>query len=225
MRRLAYIPARGGSKGIPKKNLREIRGLPLVAYSIRAARESGLFDRVFVSTDSQEIADVAARHGAWVPFLRNVAVAGDTASTVDAMVSDLERMAASDERFDSVCLLQPTSPLRTGADIVAAMRLFDGTGRDVVSVSPVDEHPYLMRSIAEDGTLKKVLPLSGAIRRQDLEPYYKINGAIYINAIEGIVPGACLADNPVGYVMPSERAIDIDTFEDLETVKRILEET
>ena len=223
MRRLAYIPARGGSKGIPKKNLREIHGLPLVAYSIRAAKESGLFDRVFVSTDSQEIADVAVRHGAWVPFLRNADVAGDTASTVDAMVSDLRRMADMDERFDSVCLLQPTSPLRTAADIVAAMRSFDGTGRDVVSVSPVDEHPYMMRSISQDGTLKKVLPFSGAIRRQDLVPYFKVNGAIYINAASRIVPGVCLADNPIGYVMPSERAVDIDTYDDLETVRKILE--
>ena len=225
MRRLAYIPARGGSKGIPKKNLREICGLPLVAYSIRAARESGLFDRVFVSTDSQEIADVAVKHGAWVPFLRNADVAGDTASTVDAMVSDLGRMSAAGEGFDSVCLLQPTSPLRTAADIVAAMQLFDRTGRDVVSVSSVDEHPYLMRSIESDGTLKKVLPLSGAIRRQDLEPYFRVNGAIYINAASRIVSGACLADNPVGYVMSPERAVDIDTVDDLETVRGILEKT
>lgn len=222
MRRLAYIPARGGSKGIPKKNIREICGLPLVAYSIRAARETGLFDRVFVSTDSQEIAEVSRVHGAWVPFLRNADVAGDTASTVDAMVSDLGRMADLDEVFSSVCLLQPTSPLRTAADIVAAMQLFDQTGRDVVSVSPVEEHPYLMRSIAGDGTLRKVLDLSGAIRRQDLKPYYKINGAIYVNAAERIVPGSCLADNPVGYVMPSERAIDIDTLEDLEKARKVL---
>lgn len=223
MKRLAYIPARGGSKGIPKKNLREICGLPLVAYSIRSAQESGLFDRVFVSTDSQEIADIAVKHGAWVPFLRNADVAGDTASTVDAMVSDLRRTSAVAEEFNIVCLLQPTSPLRTAEDIMAAMGLFDRTGRDVVSVSPVDEHPYLMRSIAQDGTLKKVLPLSGAIRRQDLVPYFKVNGAIYINAVSRIVPGVCLADNPIGYVMPSERAVDIDTYDDLETVRRILE--
>lgn len=225
MKRLAYIPARGGSKGIPKKNLREICGLPLVAYSIRAAQESGLFDRVFVSTDSQEIADIAVKHGAWVPFLRNADVAGDKASTVDAMVSDLRRMSEVEGEFNIVCLLQPTSPLRTAEDIMAAMGLFDRTGRDVVSVSPVEEHPYLMRSIAQDGTLKKVLPLSGAIRRQDLESYFKVNGAIYINAVSGIGPGVCLADNPVGYVMPSERAVDIDTYDDLETVRRILEKT
>ena len=178
MRCIAYIPARAGSKGIPHKNIRPLCGKPLIAYAIEAAIESGRFERVFVSTDSEEIAEISRRHGAWVPFLRDPEFATDTATTVSAMCSDKARLEAMGETFDAICLLQTTSPQRTAADICGAMDVFASTGEGVVSVSPVNEHPILMRTISPAGRLEKVVPVAGAIRRQDMPKYYKLNGAI-----------------------------------------------
>lgn len=225
MRRIAYIPARGGSKGVPRKNIREVSGKPLIAYSIEAARETGLFEMVFVSTDSQEIADIAVAYGAEVPFLRYPEVAQDTTKTIETMVSDVGRLAAMDLTFDVIVLLQPTSPLRRAEDIAGAVSLFESRGLDcggVVSVSAVEEHPLLMRTLNEDGTLKSLLGLPSTVRRQDMPPVYRVNGAIYVNAWKDIVPTLSLNDNPVAYVMGPERAPEIDTLKDLKKIERIL---
>ena len=220
MRRIAYIPARGGSKGIPKKNIKELCGRPLIAYTIEAARQCEKFDRIFVSTDSEEIASVSKTLGAWVPFLRDAQFAQDCSRTIDALVSDKARIEACGEYFDVVCLLQPTSPLRTASDIAGAIELFDKVGHGVLSVSPVDEHPYYMRMIGENCVLEKVITLNGAIRRQDLRPCCKLNGAIYINSWSEITPSLIPSDNPYGYLMPP--VIDIDTLEDFEKVDKIM---
>lgn len=220
MRRIAYIPARAGSKGIPKKNIKELCGKPLIAYTIEAARRSGKFDRIFVSTDSEEIASVAKCYGAWVPFLRDGQFAQDETRTIDAMVSDKKRLEANGESYDVICLLQPTSPLRTAADIAGAIELFDKVGHGVLSVSPVDEHPYYMRMVGENSLLEKVLPIFGSIRRQDLKPCYKINGAIYVNSWSDISPSLIPSDNPYGYIMSP--IADIDTMADFQMVERLM---
>lgn len=225
MRRIAYIPARGGSKGVPRKNIREVSGKPLIAYSIEAARETGLFEMVFVSTDSQEIADIAVAYGAEVPFLRYPEFARDTTKTIDTMVSDAGRLEALGRIFDVIVLLQPTSPLRRAEDIAGAVSLFESRGLDcggVVSVSAVEEHPLLMRTLNSDGTLKSLLGLPSTVRRQDMPAVYRVNGAIYVNAWKDIVPTLSLNDNPVAYVMEPERAPEIDTLKDLKKIERIL---
>lgn len=222
MKRIAYIPARSGSKGVPRKNIRLVDGKPLIAYTIEAACKSGCFDKIFVSTDSKEIRDVAISFGAWVPFLRDPQYASDTARTIDAICSDLSRMKDLGCEFDVLCLLQPTSPLRTAQDISNAIRLYDQNFCGVVSVSSVDQHPYYMRTMQSDGRLVKLMPgLAGAIRRQDLPACYKIDGAIYVNACREINPDLVMADNPVGYVMNGP-SVDIDTEEDLKIAERLL---
>lgn len=222
MNNLAYIPARGGSKGLPRKNIRLLAGHPLIAYTIKAAQKSNLFDKVMVSTDDKEIADIAESYGAWVPFLRDSRVSGDRASSIEAICSDRERLINAGYEFSSLCMLQPTSPLRTADEIRNAYELFDRKKGGVVSLSPTEETPYLMRTVNDEGEVEHVLSIRGAIRRQDLPRFYKLNGAIYINAWSELSLDLTQADNPYGYIMSSEASVDIDTEEDLKTVEAII---
>ena len=215
MKRLAYIPARGGSKGIPKKNIAEIGDMPLIAFTIVAALKSGLFDKVMVSTDSDEIAEVARLYGAWVPFLRYAEFAQDTSRTIDAVISDKTRLEEMGEHFDELVLLQCTSPFRTAKDIQGAVALAEKVHAGVVSISPVEEHPILMRTVDANGRVSRVLNCSSTCRRQDMPPYYRVNGAIYINFWNELSPDLSLADNPYGYVMERKDSLDIDTKADL----------
>ena len=219
MRRLAYIPARGGSKGIPKKNIARIGDVPLVAFTIVAALKSGLFDKVMVSTDSPEIAQISEKYGAWIPFLRFPEFAQDTSKTIDAVYSDKTRLEEAGERFDEFVLLQCTSPFRTAADICGAVALAEKAKAGVVSISPVEEHPILMRTAAPDGKLTRVLNCSSTCRRQDMPPYYKVNGAIYVNFYDEISPDLSLNDNPYGYIMEAKDSLDIDSLADLEAAR------
>ena len=219
MRRLAYIPARGGSKGIPKKNIAELGEMPLIAFTIVAALKSGLFEKVMVSTDSEEIADVARQYGAWVPFLRYAEFAQDTSKTIDAVISDKSRLEAMGEKFDEFVLLQCTSPFRTAKDIQGAVALAEKVHAGVVSISPVEEHPILMRTVDETGKVSRVLSCSSTCRRQDMPPYYRVNGAIYVNFWDELIPDLSLNDNPYGYVMERKDSLDIDTKADLEAAR------
>lgn len=222
MGRLAYIPARGGSKGVPRKNIMLIAGKPLLVYTIEAAQESGIFDKIMVSTDDEDIANVAKAYGAWVPFLRDPMVSGDTTPTMVSLCSDKDRLEKMGYSFSYVCLLQPTSPLRTSRDIVNACALYDEKHAGVSSVCQVEEHPYFMRTIDGDGRLGFTVPFKGAIRRQDLPTYYRINGAIFINSWEELAPDLPQAGNPYGYVMSQESSIDIDTEKDVRLAEEIL---
>lgn len=224
MRRLAYIPARGGSKGIPKKNIAQIGDMPLIAFTIIAALKSGLFEHVMVSTDSQEIADVAVKYGAWVPFLRDPAVAQDKTTTIATVMSDKGRLEAMGEKFDQFVLLQCTSPFRTAEDIKGAVKLAEERGASVVSVSPVNDHPLLMRTVDESGKLTKLLNVSSTCRRQDMPPYYRVNGAIYVNAWDELNPELSLNDNTHGFVMEQKDSLDIDSLADLKAARDRVED-
>lgn len=222
---LAFIPARGGSKGIKDKNILEINGKPLLAYTIEAAKNSTYIDAVLVSTDSEKIGRIAKEYGAWVPFLRPADLATDTIPTLDAVLYTINRIKEMGElyEYDILILLQPTSPLRSTEDIDNALRFFvKNACLPLAAVTEVTESPILMRVIGEDGYLKKLIPLYGTIRRQDMPSYYRLNGSIYINLISELDSHTSFNDNPIPFVMENSHSADIDDFLDLEIVKYYL---
>ena len=212
---LALIPARGGSKGIPHKNIIDLCGRPLIEYSISAARSSKYIDRVIVSTDDAEIAKVSVESGADVPFLRPAELAGDNSRTVDAVLHAVNLLKAQGEEYHILVLLQPTQPLRTSEDVDKAIEKFiESNCQDLVSVSPVDDNPLLIRSIEND----KLIPLinaSSTCRRQDMPAYYRVNGCIYINLIDELNESTSFNDNRIPFVMSREHSVDIDEMKDL----------
>lgn len=222
MRRIAYIPARSGSKGIPKKNIRPLCGKPLMGWMIEAALKTNLFDRVMVSTDTEEFADVACKCGAWVPFLRDPAVANDTTSTIETVCSDKSRLEAMGEVFDTFCLLQPTSPLCRPEDIAGAIALHDRVHAGVVSVCKSSVRPTLLRIVDGDGRATPVCVDHATLRRQDESSVYELNGAIYINAWKEVAPDLEIGYNPFAYVMDMTSSIDIDEESDIIVAERHL---
>lgn len=213
---LALIPARGGSKGIKDKNIIPLAGKPLIAYSIEAAKKSKYIDSIVVTTDSERIAEVAKRYGARVPFLRPDELAADTSKTIDAVLHAIRTLKSMGENYDTLVLLQPTQPLRTTDDIDKAIELYyENVENGLVSISPVDDSPLLIRSIDEDGKLINLLSQNSTCRRQDMPNYYKVNGCIYINKIDELNENTSFNDNKVPFIMDKEHSIDIDEMSDL----------
>ena len=211
---IAFIPARGGSKGVKKKNIRELAGKPLIEYTIQAALESNYIDRVVVSTDSEEIAEVASSCGAEIPYMRPQKLAEDTTTTLDVVLHGIAHIEGMRE-YDSLILLQPTQPLRTAADIDGAIECFYcGGGKSLVSISEVEEHPILMRTVDDEGRLRRLMDVSSTVRRQDMPMIYKVNGAIYINRIAEIDENTSFNDNEIGYRMEKSHSVDIDELSD-----------
>jgi len=214
---LAFIPARGGSKGLKRKNIKKLDGIPLVGYSIREALKSKYIDYVFVSTEDEEIRDVSVGLGAEVPFLRSMETAQDTSKTIDTMVEAVNELKKNAKEFDIVVLLQPTSPMRTVRHIDESIEKYVENGMEaLVSVVEVEQHPAYMREITEEGTLKDFITVPPNVRRQDLKPYYRLNGAIYINKMEEIVPEYNFSANRIPYIMDSASSVDVDTIDDFE---------
>ena len=212
---LGLIPARGGSKGIPHKNIIDLCGKPLISYTIEAGLDSKYIDYLIVSTDSQKIAETSEKAGAEVPFMRPAELASDTAKTVDAVVHAIKTLKEKGQEFDTLVLLQPTQPLRTADDIDKSIEIYaEHDCNPLASVSLVDDHPLLIRSISED-KLTPLLNESSTCRRQDMPLYYRINGCIYINEINSISEKTSFNDNPVPYIMEPSHSIDIDELRDL----------
>lgn len=219
---LAIIPARGGSKGIPHKNIISLCGKPLIAYTIEAANQSTYIDTVIVSTDDVDIQRISEQYGALVPFLREAKIASDEATTISVVVDAVKRLEVNGEKFDVVILLQPTSPLRTTEEIDVAIDIFfQNNMQGIVSVNVAEVSPFLLRTI-EGSQLQRIISKSSTIRRQDMPTYYEVNGAIYINAISDIKESLSFNDNPIPYIMSCEHSIDIDTWDDLEKAKYYL---
>lgn len=218
---LALIPARGGSKGLPGKNIRPVAGRPLVAWTIEAARAAAAPDQVVLSSDDEAIMAVAREWGCEVPFRRPEALATDEASSIDVVLHALGALPG----FDFVMLLQPTSPLRTAADIDAACALLATTSApSCVSVAPAEQSPYWMVRLDERQRMAPILPLPpGVTRRQDLPAAYVLNGAIYIADCAWLrEQRSFVGEGTVAYVMPAERSIDIDTLADTREAERLL---
>ena len=206
---LALIPARGGSKGIPRKNIRPFCGKSLLQWSIDAALAAACVDQVLVSTDDPEIAEVAKAGGAEVPFLRPAELATDTAPGIASVLHALDQLP----QVSDVLLLQPTSPLRTSADIEAIVALRQQAGREsAVSLTPSAKHPAWMYSLSQDQRLEPLLHLEGAYCRQQLSPAHVLNGALYLATRDFLLTEqAFISHDTVGYLMPAERSVDIDT--------------
>ena len=219
---LGIIPARGGSKGIPNKNIHPVAGRPLLAWTLAAARTARCLDRVVVSTDSDAIAAVARELGADVPFMRPSELARDDTPGIEPVLHALAQLRG----FGLVVLLQPTSPLRTGPDIDGAVeRLIQAGAMSCVSVTEAVNHPYWTYRMTGEGTLAPFidLPPESALRRQDLPRAFALNGAVYVARVDWLESSrSFLGAQTVGYEMPAARAIDIDSFEDLTVAERAL---
>lgn len=219
---LAVITARGGSKGLPGKNLRPLRGRPLIAWTIEAARGSRFIDRLILSSDDGEIIRAAQEFGCEAPFVRSPELSGDEASSIEVVLDVLDRAPG----HGIVVLLQPTSPLRTAADIDGALERMERSGAPAcVSVCEAPAHPWLIYRRDEGGRLDPYAPpVEGAsLRRQDLPPAWVLNGAVYAADADWlgrertfVKPGETVA-----WEMPHERSVDIDTLEDFLAAERL----
>ncbi len=219
LRVLGIIPARGGSKGIPSKNIKALDGLPLIAYTIQSALASDLKE-VIVSTDSIEIAEVAKRFGAKVPFFRPADLASDIASSMPVAIHGLQEMEKiNDCKYDAVMLLQPTTPFRKSEDINSAIEILESRNSDsVISVVEVGgTHPARMKYMKEGLLIDPPFcEQKENQNRQELEPMYIRNGAIYLTKREILLKGTYKGETCAALVMPSTRSVNIDTIFDFE---------
>lgn len=224
---LAIIPARGGSKRLPRKNVLEIAGKPLIAWTIEAAKKSEFVDDVVVSTDCNEIADVSMEYGANIPFLRPEYLSNDTATTNDVVMHTVENHEFG--VFDYYIILQPTSPMRTALDINDAIKLITEDDLDgVISVCECEHSPLWSNTLPKNQTLNSFLPnnLEG-VRSQELPTYYRLNGSLYLFKHEALVrnKGIFYSDKVKALIMPSERSVDIDNMFDFKIAKALLDES
>jgi N-acylneuraminate cytidylyltransferase/CMP-N,N'-diacetyllegionaminic acid synthase len=216
---LAIIPARGGSKGLPGKNILPLGGKPLIAWTIEAARQSRFVDRVIVSTDSPNIAEVAELYGAEVPFRRPAELASDQAKSFDVLLHAIDWHQRQGFCYDLVVCLQPTSPLRSAEDIDRAIECYVAREADaVVSVCETDHHPWWSNTLPEDGNMVDFLrPEVLNSNRQELPAFYRLNGAIYLASPHYLkANGSFYGDGTFAYAMPKSRSIDIDDHLDLQ---------
>ncbi len=220
MRVLGLVPARGGSVGVPRKNIRLLHGKPLLFYTAECAAKARSLARVVLTTDDEEIADVGRSAGLEVPFLRPAELSrGDTPSLPVAQHA-VRFLEAQGDRFDAVCLLQPTSPLRDPSDIDGAVDLLERTGADsVISFVDVGEkHPARMKVVEADGRVVDP-PFAESVegqRRQDLPKLYLRDGSIYLTRRDVLMErGSFKGDDCRAFLVPAERAVNIDTPWDL----------
>ena len=226
---LALIPARGGSKGVPRKNVRPVAGKPLLAYTIETALAArDLFQRIIVSTDDEEIAAVALAYGAEVPFLRPADLAGDRIPMIPVIQHAIRFVEEHDGvQLDWVLLLQPTAPFRTAADLTQAVALAQqGECDSVISVVQVfAHHPILMKRIEDDRLVPYCIDEKEGTRRQDYQPpAYMRNGAIYLSRRDVLMNGSVWGQAIRPYVMPEDRSVNVDSELDLKLVELMLAE-
>lgn len=227
MKHIAVIPARSGSKGLADKNIKALDGQPLIAYSLKAAFESNLFDCVHVSTDSKQYAEIALAYGADVPFLRKEALSTDQASTWDVIQDVLDEYSKLHKEFDMITILQPTSPLRTAEDIRKAYQLFVERDADtVISVCEMEHSPLWSHTLPEDLCMDEFLNQRTNQARQQLPVYYRLNGAIYMLKTEVLSRLERLYGNKsYAYIMDTAHSIDIDTQLDFDMAEFIMRKT
>ena len=210
---LALIPARGGSKGLPGKNILYFCGKPLISWTITQARESRYLDKVVVSTDDEATAKISLEYGACVPFLRPKKLATSTSNMIDVVLHSLDFFSKKNEKYDIIILLQPTSPLRTSEDINKAIELFiKKKASSVISVCRNEHHPCWSVSLTKDLRIEKFLGVGNLYKnRQALPDYYRINGAVYVAHVDYLKQNKeFFGKSTFAYLMPPERSVDID---------------
>lgn len=223
---IGIITARGGSKSIPRKNIKELAGKALIGYTIEAALASKL-DRVILSTDDDEIAEVGKSFGVEVPFMRPADLAQDESTSMDVVQHALSVLKENKGvTYDYLMILQPTSPFRTAADIDACLDLAGENDADSVMsmVELEDFSPKKLKRIDENGIILPFLEEEGATsgRRQDAQEVYKRNAAIYLTKIEYIMRGDLFGKKSYAYVMSQERSVDINVLMDFEIAEYLL---
>lgn len=213
LKKIAIIPARSGSKGLKDKNIKLMNGKPLLAYTIEAAISSNIFDEIHVSTDSRNYADIAISYGAHVPFLRSDVLATDNASSWDVVREVIHNYHQMGKSYDIITLLQPTTPLRTGEDIVKAYHILTSNNANaVVGVCEVEHSPLWCNTLPENLSMTNFIQHNiNGTPRQKLEKYYRINGAIYMVKTEYLYKSKSIYDTScIAYIMGKEHSIDID---------------
>lgn len=228
MRILAVIPARGGSKGIPRKNIKLLNGKPLIQYTIEAAKQAQLLTTCIVSTEDEEIAEVSKKLGVGVPFMRPKHLSHDDTPTLPVIQHALAHFKEIEESFDAVCILQPTTPFREKGLIDNAIKKFIETGADAlisVRLVPHEYNPHWVFEPNPSGFLNiatgenKIIP-----RRQDLPPAYIRDGAIYLTKTQGVVLENSLYGNRLSFVLHnSKKHVNIDRLEDWDRAEEMLD--
>lgn len=213
MKRIAIIPARSGSKALPDKNIKELCNKPLLAYSIESAIKSQMFDKIFVSTDSEKYAAIAEQYGADASFLRSKKNSSDTAGSWDAVREVIEKFEEQGKNFDYIMLLQPTSPLRTAEDIQDSFQLLkEKNAHSILSVTETEHSPLWCNTLGDDLCMDSFRNEAYAnLPRQQLPTYYQLNGAIYLLERSELEKENMFCNQCYAYIMPRERSIDIDT--------------
>ncbi|MFD0696252.1 cytidylyltransferase domain-containing protein [Paenibacillus sp. GCM10027628] len=217
---LAIIPARGGSKGVPFKNIRPLGGKPLIAWTIEAAKQSKYIDRLILTSDDSTIIKVAKEYRCDVPFVRPAALAQDKTPGIDPVLHAIEQVPG----YDWTVLLQPTSPLRTTEDIDGCLEACV-LNREVscVSVTEPDKSPYWMYTLDDQGKMNPLFSGITAERRQDLPQSYVLNGAVYTANTRWLMEyGSFIGPQMRSYLMPRDRSIDMDTIADFEYAEWLL---
>jgi len=222
---LFIIPARGGSKDLPNKNIKLLLRKPLVAWTIGQAKNSKYVDRIVVSTDDKKIVDISKRYGLELPFIRPKKLATDKAKMIDVIMHALEWLKNKGQKFDIVALLQPTSPLRTSRDIDYSIEmLFRKNCRAVISVCKAEHHPLWSNTLEPDHSMKNFLRENiNNKSRQELPKYYRLNGAIYLAFYKYLKQNkGFFGKNTLAYIMPRERSVDIDNILDFWLAEAII---
>ncbi len=224
---LAIIPARGGSKGLPGKNIRLINGQPLISLTVKSALACDYVDRVMVTTDDEEIAYAAREAGAEIPFMRPAELASDTALASDVILHCLNYFAEQGEAYEYFVYLQPTSPLRSKEDLDSGLNFFEEKDAScVVSVCETEHHPWYSNQLPEDGNMKDFIrPEVQNTNRQELPAFYRLNGSMYICQTGYYrTQGGFMGPETYAFRMPTERSLDIDTLTDFKMAELLLSE-
>lgn len=209
---LAIIPARSGSKGIKDKNIKLLKNKPLMAYTIEAAKKSKVFDDIIVSTDSEKYKIIAEQYGAKVPFLRDISLSGDFSKTEDVIVDTITNLEKIGKKYDYFVLLQPTSPLRNFKHIKESIDLIlEENLNSVISVCEVDHSLQICNTLKENKSMYNFISKNNNTLRQNMEKYYRINGAIYIMKVNEYLKNRNFyVEKSKAYIMERKFSVDID---------------
>ncbi|WP_294376385.1 cytidylyltransferase domain-containing protein [uncultured Clostridium sp.] len=222
---VAIIPARSGSKGLKDKNIKELNGKPLMAYTIEAALKSNVFKDVIVSTDSEKYKQIAEKYGAWVPFLRTAELSQDSSTTNDVIDDLIIRLKAIGRQYDILMILQPTSPLRNENHIKEALRFFyEKDANCVVSMCECEHSPILTKKLDDSKSLDGFLNDLKETRRQEFGKYYRLNGAIYILKEDYFLKYKnYYKKKSYAFIMEKSKSVDIDDINDFKYAEFIIQ--